>query len=312
MKNETDKILELIQESMLQFISKTAIILELESTPLNMGYQAVNLSRHSVLIDDQGTKENISFVTKMANKTERQILHRLFLQSANVPFSRTHDLDSDERALICIQDVDYKTNYENLELERLQKKEIHALANIHKMNYGLRSELSWLPLANHDHIEKMIFGRWKPAWEEAKNNEQFIETFGEYIPEVEDVLGSIINDIDVVLNDESSHTLIHNDLNPGNVLVHNNDDVFFIDWEEARYGSFFLDIPLRFQWNQAIEYREVLASIGIEIPIERFEKLYVLASRYLGIRFMTWNLGSWTSNPNAKEGLKKYLKMATS
>lgn len=60
MKNETDKILELIQESMLQFISKTAIILELESTPLNMGYQAVNLSRHSVLIDDQGTKENIS------------------------------------------------------------------------------------------------------------------------------------------------------------------------------------------------------------------------------------------------------------
>lgn len=129
--------------------------------------------------------------------------------------------------------------------------------------------------------------------------------------QVEDVFGSIINDIDVVLNDESSHTLIHNDLNPGNVLVHNNDDVFFINWEEARYGSFFLDIPLRFQLDQAIEYREVLASLGIEIPSERFEKLYVLASRYLGIRFMTWSLGSWTSNPNAKEVLQKYLKMAT-
>lgn len=114
----------------------------------------------------------------------------------------------------------------------------------------------------------MIYGRWKPAWEEAKNNEQFIETFGEYIPEVEAISNSITSDIEVVLNDESSPTLIHNDLNSGNVFVHNNDDVFFIDWEEARYGSFFLDIPLRFEFNKAREYREVLASLGLEPPIE--------------------------------------------
>lgn len=312
MKPETNEILEMIQESMLQFISKTAIVLEVESSPLNLGYQAVNLSRHKVLIDNEGTKEYVSFITKMANKTERQILHRLFLQSANVPFSRTHDLNSENRSLICIQDVDYKTNYQSLELEMLQKKELHALAYIHKTNHGLRGELSWLPLANRDHIEKMVYERWKPAWEEAKNNEQFIETFGKYIPEVEAISNSIANDIEVVLNDESSHTLIHNDLNPGNVLVHNNNDVFFIDWEEARYGSFYLDIPLRFELNKAKEYREVLASLGLETPIERFEKQYVIASRYLGIRFMTWNLGAWTTNVNAKDGLQKYLNMATS
>jgi len=312
MKPETNEILELIQETTFQFISKKAIVLELESSPLNKGYRAVNLFRHKVLIDNQGTKECVSFITKMANKTERRILHRLFLQSANVPFSRTHDIDSENRALICIQDVDYKTNYQSLEFEMLQKKELHALAYIHKTNYGLKEELSWLPLANRDHIEKMIYGRWKPAWEAAKNNEQFIEAFGQYIPEVEAISNSIANDIEVVLNDDSSHTLIHNDLNPGNVLVHNNNDVFFIDWEEARYGSFFLDIPLRFELIKAREYREVLASLGLETPIERFEKLYMIASRYLGIRFMTWNLGVWTSNPNAKVGLQKYLNMATS
>lgn len=102
MKPETNEILELIQESMLQFISKTAIVLEVESSPLNLGYQAVNLSRHKVLIDNEGTKEYVSFITKMANKTERRILHRLFLQSANVPFSRTHDLNSENRALIYV------------------------------------------------------------------------------------------------------------------------------------------------------------------------------------------------------------------
>ncbi|MGE7094481.1 phosphotransferase [Lysinibacillus sp. NPDC048646] len=48
--------------------------------------------------------------------------------------------------------------------------------------------------------------------------------------------------MEVILNDESSHTFIHNDPNPGNVLVHNNDDIFFIDWHEARYELLFLDI----------------------------------------------------------------------
>ncbi|WP_106768820.1 phosphotransferase family protein [Paenibacillus faecalis] len=303
---ETNEILELIQEATKQFISETAIVLEIESTPLNMGYQAVNLSRHKVLIDDQGTQEYVSLITKMANKTERRILHRLFLQSAKVPFTRTHDIDSKDRALICIQDVDYKTNYQNLELEMLQKKEVRALAYIHKTNHGLREDLSWLPLADRDHIEKMINERWKPVWEKAKTNEQFIETFGKYIPEVEAVSHRIADDIEVVLNDESSHTLIHNDLNPANVLVHNNDDVLFIDWEEARYGSFFLDIPLRFDLS------EVMASLGVETPVERFEKWYVIASRFLGIRFMTWNLSVWTTNPYAKDGLQKYLNMATS
>lgn len=312
MKLEANEILELIQESAKQFISNTAMVLEMESTPLNMGYQAVGLSRHKVLIDDQGAKEYISLITKMANPTERRILHRLFLQSANVPYSITHDLDSDDRALLCIQDVDYKTNYQSLNFEMLQEKEMHALAYIHKMNHGSRGELSWLPFANYDHIKQMIYGRWKPVWEEAKHNEQFMETFGQYIPEVEAVSGSIVNDIEVVLNDERSHTLIHNDLNPGNVLVHNNDDVFFIDWEEARYGSFFLDIPLRFEWKQARAYQDVLASLGLETPADRFEQLYAVASRYLGLRFMTWNLGAWTNNSSAKEGLQKYLNMATS
>ncbi|WP_379163114.1 phosphotransferase [Paenibacillus sp. sgz5001063] len=308
---ETNEIVELIQETTKQFFSKTAIVLEVESTPIHVGYQAVDLSRHKVLMDDQGTKEYVSLITKMANKTERRILHQLYTQSANVPFSRTHDLDSDHRALLCIQDVDYKTNYQSLDFEMLQKREMHALAYIHRTNHGLSGELSWLPLANRSHIEEMIYGQWKPVWEEAKNNEQFIKTFGHYIPEVEAVADSIVNDMEMVWNDEHSHTLIHNDLNPGNVLVHNNEDVVFIDWEESRYGSLFLDIPLRLELHTAREYREVLASLGLEIPVDRFEKLYRIASRYLGLRYMTWNLGTWTNSPYAKDGLQKYLNMVT-
>lgn len=93
-------------------------------------------------------------------------------------------------------------------------------------------------------------------------------------------------------------------------MVHNNTDVFFIDWKEARYGSLFLDIPLRFHTSEQIEeYRELLDAKGIEIPDRHFNQLYCIASRYLGLRYMSWNLGAWTSNSHAKEGLKKYLDM---
>jgi thiamine kinase-like enzyme len=184
--------------------------------------------------------------------------------------------------------VDYKTDYSNLNLEILLKREQQALAYIHTTNLGLKKEIPWLPFADRNHIKSMINDRWRAAWEIAKNNEQFVEVFGSYIPIVEEVSKSIIDEIEIVLNDESSHTLIHNDLNPGNVLIHNNNDVFFIDWEEARYGSFYLDIPIRFSdLKQAESYREVLGSLGKEIPYAQFKKQFTIASRYLGIRYMS-------------------------
>lgn len=312
MKLGTHEISDLIQKTVKQFFSETATVLDIESTPLNLGYQAVNLSRHKVLIETQSEQEYISLITKMANRTERRVTCRLFEQKANVPYSRTHDIDSDDRTLICFQDVDYKTHYQSLDIAMLQQKEIHTLAYIHSRNHGLYEELSWLPRVKRDYIEKIIYGIWKPAWEEAKQNEQFMETFGTYISKVEAVSGSIADELEVVMNDEATHTLIHNDLNPGNVLVHNNDEVMFIDWEEARYGTLFLDIPMRFDLPQAREYRRVLASLGWELPTEGFEQKYRVASRYLGLRYMTWNLGAWLRDSSAKDELQKYLDKVTS
>lgn len=307
-----DKVYNLICETVKRFISPTAQVLSMDSKPINIGLQAVDLFRHKVLVKEHNVEEQVSLITKKATLTERRILSRLYSQSANVPFIVTHDLDSDLRTLICIQDVDYKTDYSNLNFEILLKREQQALAYIHTTNLGLKKEIPWLPFADRNHIQNMINERWRPAWEVAKNNEQFVEVFGSYIPIVEEVSKSIIEEIEIVLNDESSHTLIHNDLNPGNVLIHNNNDVFFIDWEEARYGSFYLDIPIRFSdFKQAENYREVLGSLGKEIPYAQFKKQFTIASRYLGIRYMPWNLGVWNTDSRAKEGLHKYLNMAT-
>jgi hypothetical protein len=84
-----------------------------------------------------------------------------------------------------MQDVDYQTDYKKIDISKLQENEPKALAHIHISNYGLRNELSWLPVADHIHIETMLNGRWKPQWQAAKVQEQFIDVFGEYIASVE-------------------------------------------------------------------------------------------------------------------------------
>ncbi|MFF2093372.1 phosphotransferase [Paenibacillus sp. NPDC058174] len=312
MNAQNNELSDLIQATVKKFISASAAVLEIESAPLHLGFQAVDLSRHQVMLEDEGTRRSVSLITKMARRTERLALHRLFSQSANVPFSHTNDMDSEHRKLLCIQNVDEHTDYQNLNIEWLQKKEAAALAYIHQSNLGYKEQLSWLPAATRDHAEQMLHTRWRPSWEKTIQNEAFIEAFGAYIPEVEAIAAHVTADLEAVLNDESSHTLIHNDLNPGNVLVHNNDDVYFIDWEEARYGSLYLDVPLRLDLDQARDYLEVLSSYGVELPSAKFESQYRISARYLGLRFMAWNLGAWTDDVRAKEGLIKYLKMATS
>ncbi|MEK3833779.1 MULTISPECIES: aminoglycoside phosphotransferase family protein [unclassified Paenibacillus] len=307
-----NNILKLVQRTVSEFIDPKAEVLSIESKPMGLGSQAVELNRHSVIIQADDKTSRVSLVSKQATRLERQVLRTLYAQRANVPFSCSDGAESEERFLVCLQDVDAQTDYGSLDIHSLQLSETRALSHIHLSNFGQKKELSWLPEADSLHIEKMIYERWKPQWQTAKENEQFIDVFGDYILSVEAAANTFLEDIQQVIHDETSQTLIHNDLNPGNVLVHNNTDVSFIDWEEARYGSIFLDIPLRLRTAEQLEeYKRLLAASNIEFSISQFNQLYAIASRYLGLRYISWNLGAWTSDSRAKEDLRKYLDMVT-
>lgn len=292
-----------------KFIDPSAEIKSVESKPIHIGLQAVSLHRHTIHLKKL---ENIqlSLITKYASKIERKVLNRLHSQGANVPFFLTDSPTDEERALICLQDVDYQTDYSNLNIAALQQKELPTLWHIHASNLGRVEELRWLSPVDIHHVETMINTRWRPQWQTSLRDDCFVTEFGDYIPWVEAAASTIFKDIIVVINEESTHTLIHNDLNPGNVLVHNNNDVFFIDWEDARYGSLFFDFPLRCNLSEHVErYRKFLADKGVVFSDQRFTHLFTTASRYLGLKYMSWNLGSWSSNRQAKNDLKKYLDM---
>jgi fructosamine-3-kinase len=302
-----------IQSTIERYISPTAEILSINDLELAYGLSAVALKRHEIRLRDTNDERTINLISKQATLIERRVLSHLFEQSANVPFSYTPDLISSNRVYLCMQDVDYETDYSHLNYHLLQSNELLALSHIHAVNYQKSDELSWLPFADPNHIEYALNEKWRPSWDEAKLDTDFISTFGQYISEVEQSAEYIVKDIQEVLLDQSSHTLIHNDLHPGNTLIYNNKEVYFIDWEEARYGSLYLDISLRFrEASQAENYRQLVNSLGLNLSKDIFTRRFHVASRYMGLRYMSWFLQVWKEEERWLNELNKYLKMAIS
>ncbi|AIQ16105.1 hypothetical protein H70357_04980 [Paenibacillus sp. FSL H7-0357] len=328
MSIDNSKLTELIKDTIYCFISPDIQVLGIENIPVGAGSQAVGLSRHKINwkmtaeneTGPTGTATTISLevpgiylYSKQATFIERSALSRLYSQAANVPYSLSNHPLNEGRSLLVIQDVDVDTDYAKLDIAPIQDREMLALAYIHRANMGCREDLPWLPMVDEAYIAEIINEKWRYSWNFAKDNPAFERTFGlNVISGIEEAADGIVEEMSAVINDASTHTMIHNDLNPGNVLVHNNENVYFIDWEEARYGSLFMDIPMRCgSLQQASAYRTYLGNFGLDIPEPRYAKLFSIASRYLGLRFMCWNLGVWEHNEQAKADLLKYMKMVT-
>lgn len=113
----------LIEETIKRHISPDGRVLHITSKPINMGMQAVELLRHHIVMQEEEGERSVSLITKQATLTEQRFLSRLWSQSANVPYSVTDDLDSESRRLLCIQDVDYGTDYEHLDIDSLRRLE---------------------------------------------------------------------------------------------------------------------------------------------------------------------------------------------
>lgn len=317
---DSSKRIGLIKDTVYCFISSEAEVLEIESTPMNLGSKAVELTRNKVWLQSgpgmtgrAAPKEEASLITKQATFVERSALSRLYSQGAKVPFSLSGQPLHEGRSLLCIEDADCRTDYGRLNVPALQHKEMEALAYIHYVNLGCRCDLPWLPQVNEAYLSEVIHTSWSVSWKYARQNPAFAEAFGpETLSAIEGIAGRVVQDMIPVIHDTDTYTMIHNDLNPGNVLVKDDAEICYIDWEEARYGSLFLDIPMRCgTLQQAEDYRRHLGRLGCEIPQQHYAMLFRAASRFLGLRFMCWNLGVWQQNGQARADLAKYMKMVT-
>jgi len=308
-----DSVGILIRETLTREVSPTIILDSYEERMIRPGMSGAALRKYELHGSDPSTSErlNMSLVIKESTSIERRVLHTLRLQKMNVPYNFTFNLTSDVTELICLQDLgsDHIADPMSISDEWL-RKEAYELARIHSINLHQDSEYVWLPRIDRRFIETWLQVGWKGAWQEVLQDEEFVQVFHPYISQIEHAALHIVEDMERVIRDPDFFSLIHTDLHGGNVLTY-NDQVYFIDWAEAHYGSIMLDLPHNFCTRRHVQhYVEALNELGVNFPEKTFYDHYQICRRYIGLRYMGWLLHIWKHDKGATNWIIHQMNMA--
>jgi len=303
---------QLLQETVTLHLSPTARVVEVETVPLPAGLSGAPVQRHQVTLEHpSGARDQVWLVTKEAWFRERRVLAWLNAQrQASVPFSHTLDLETDAPAPVCMQDVGDTRRPSSLDpiTDEALQAEARGLAAIHAANLGRGEALDWLPRIDRSYFAGYVIAHcWRPHWQKAVANPAFRQQFGGFIPKVETAANRMVDEMSAVAAEPQCQTLVHTDINPSNVLVHRGRP-FYIDWQVAHYGPFYMDLPHHFcTREQAEHYRAALAALGREIPAPHFTDRYRAAARCIGFRYLWWTLEGWHGKPDETAWVQHYL-----
>jgi aminoglycoside phosphotransferase (APT) family kinase protein len=303
----------ILQETVAQHVSRAARTVQVGALPIEGGYSGAEVRRFDLTLAEEGTDPaTVRLVTKRAKLLERRALHYLNAQGqAQVPYSYTPDLATDAPALLCLQDLGSTERPTSLEpvTETVVRHEAAGLAAIHAANWG-RADLDWLPRADRAYYAQMIEQiAWRPAWEQAVADPGFHALFGPELPRIEAAAATIVDEMAALTAEADTLTLVHSDINPGNVLL--RDEVpYFIDWEAVHYGPCYLDVPHHFFTPELAEYyRAALAAQGLVLPAAHFAERWRIAARYTALRYMWWTFDAWREDPAEEVWVRHYFAM---
>jgi hypothetical protein len=290
------------------------------------GYSEAMLRYYDVEYAAAGAVGQVTLVVKEAPLVERRTLAWLGARGLAVPFSYTPDLTSDALVPICMQ---YTGDV--LPAAEQARQTARALAAIHFAGLGRDGELSWVPRADPAFLgERLVDTCWRRPWRHRLFGEGYINWGGRHIEDIvpdsklqaalapyttqlEDVAGHFLRDMMVLWEEGDALTLIHADLHGGN--VHAVDGrASILDWEHARYGPLYIDLPNYFSREQALLYRDALAELGHHIPTERFLAGYDVANPYVGLKYFGFGVTDWYAgdpprpHPNSQYWIDMVLK----
>ena len=245
--------------------------------------------------------------------SERRVFAHLNAQAQpNVPFSHTLDLTTDAPMPICVQDlgsVQRPTSLDHIQ-EVTLRQEAAGLAAIHAANWGHASDLSWLPRADRSYFAQMIEQTyWRPHWEQIVRDPTFRAEFGSDLPRIEAAAGTIVEEMAALYNEADALTLVHTDINPGNVLLLDGVPCF-IDWHAAHFGPCYLDVPHHFFTPALAEYyHAAMLAQNINLPRDTFTERFRLAARYTALRYMWWTFEAWREDHTMDIWVRHYFSM---
>jgi aminoglycoside phosphotransferase (APT) family kinase protein len=297
-----------------RFVAPFTRVTAIDTLPIDEGVSGARINRVGVsYTSTNGSPGYTQFVLKKCPNVERRVLARLQAPPRHVPYSVSATTDNDGRGVVCMQELGMTQRPDSLSpiTPELQRREAQALADIHANNLNA-PDLGWLPTADRSDYQWAIeqqFFRW--AWDKAIANSTFTARFVSYLEAVQETAAHIVDEMVDLGADPRWTTLVHTDINPSNVLVL-CDQPYIIDWDTARQGPLFLDLPHHLSTrDQAEDYRLALGTAGVQIDPDEFSSLYRIAARYTGLRYIWWTLEAWHSDPAMDIWVEHYLRMIT-
>ncbi|HZU12410.1 MAG TPA: aminoglycoside phosphotransferase family protein [Chloroflexota bacterium] len=303
----------LIDETLRRHVIGDAQVVAISSEPIEPGLSGATVARHSVTFDSQGVRRTVSLVTKEASLIERRILALLQEQGQpGIPFNHSLTL-TEAVAPLCLEDlgdVRRPTSLDPISPE-LIRREASALAGIHHDNASIDPKEFSLPRVDSRYVREHLARLWEPAWQRAVDNVAFRGEFGDAIDAVEAATRQIPDAVEDLAADGRDLTLLHGDLNPGNVLI-SGGSPYFVDWQAACYGPFYLDLPHHLHTlTAATAYLHARERLGDRIDPQDFAAKFRMAAHYIGLRYIWWTLDLWAEDPADARWVRHYLDLIT-
>jgi len=227
----------------------------------------------------------ITLVTKDAMLYERQILAWLNDQHLpHIPLSYTDDLTTNASQLLCQEFAGKRVPLTPTHFQSVAR----ALAHLHAHNCGDSRHLPWMR-----RLRGVGFGLWwRQAWQRAITNPDFVHEFRSYLPYIEPALARFVQTVEHLWREEACLTVLHTDLSPWHVLVR-DDHPYLIDWDQARYGPLYLDLPNFFTLETVVLYYEALVARGLRLNYAEFLTRFHTTWCFVGLKYMVPYLDMW-------------------
>lgn len=255
--------------------------------------------------DPRGAPYHDTLVTKEATLRERRILRLLTDQGCAVPPVYLPDVTTDARMPVYMPLLAARPAFE---MGHPASPLTHAiavgLAGIHAANR--QQPPPWLPHTSEDYRGRLWLHAWRDQWERNLADPVFAAEFAPYTSRLEAALEQLLLALAALTAEGASLTLLNVDLIPEHIRLW-HDMPCFIDWEQASYGSLYLDLPNHFTVETALVYRDALAACGYAIPVPEFLERYHAVGRYMGLRYLGYALWVWAQGGAQREQGRWFL-----
>jgi hypothetical protein len=172
----------------------------------------------------------------------------------------------------------------------LTQQTADALAAIHAANLGSRPP--WLPNADRSFVDELYLRATQQEWERNLADPVFAQEFGRFTEPLHAALDRLLTALGELSREGQTLTLINTDITPEHLRLARGKPCF-IDWDQAHYGSLYLDLPNVFSVDTALLYRDALARHGLEIAPADFLERFREVGRYMGLRYLEVGLLNW-------------------